>query len=112
LAFAPYAFSKGSGAMAGTVAPADGAVESEHARVAPGARHAPATAKAKKADVAEGRQFFEDLAAEVSAGMAQGKSLAELKKSILLEKYKDWSFYPRLREDNIEAAYNNLKLYR
>jgi glyoxylase-like metal-dependent hydrolase (beta-lactamase superfamily II) len=65
----------------------------------------------KKADVAEGRQFFEDLAAEVSAGMVQGKSLAELKKSILLEKYKDWSFYQRLREDNIEAAYNNLKIF-
>lgn len=66
----------------------------------------------KKADVAEGRQFFEDLVAEVSAGMAQGKSLAELKQSIVLEKYKDWSQYQRLREDNIEAAYNNLKIYR
>jgi hypothetical protein len=39
----------------------------------------------KKADVAEGSQFFEDLVAEVSAGMAQGKSL---------------------------APYNNLKIYR
>ncbi len=43
----------------------------------------------KKADVAEGRQFFEDLLAEVSAGMAQGKSLIELNQSILLEKLKD-----------------------
>ncbi len=66
----------------------------------------------KKADVAECRQFFEDLAAEVSAGMAQGKSLVELKQSILLEKYKDWGSYQRLREDDIEAAYNNLKIYR
>jgi glyoxylase-like metal-dependent hydrolase (beta-lactamase superfamily II) len=66
----------------------------------------------KKADVAEDRQFFEDLVAEVSAGMAQGKSLDELKQSILLEKYKDWGSYQRLRQDNIEAAYNNLKIYR
>ncbi len=66
----------------------------------------------KKADVTEGRQFFEDLAAEVSAGMAQGKSLAELKQTILLEKYKGWASYQRLREDVIEAAYVNLKTYR
>jgi glyoxylase-like metal-dependent hydrolase (beta-lactamase superfamily II) len=66
----------------------------------------------KKADVAEDRQFFEDLVGAVSAGMAQGKSLAELKQSILLEKYKDWGSYQRLREDDIEAAYINLKTYR
>src|SRR5215471_2204162 len=66
----------------------------------------------KKSDVADARQFFEDLTAAVSAGMAEGKTLDELKKSILLEKYKDWAYYARLREDNIEAAYNNLKTYR
>ena len=65
----------------------------------------------KKSDVEEARQFFEDLIAEVSAGMAQGKSLVELKQSIRLEKYKDWANYQRLREDNIEAAYINLKTY-
>jgi glyoxylase-like metal-dependent hydrolase (beta-lactamase superfamily II) len=66
----------------------------------------------KKADVADARQFFEDLAAAVSAGMSEGKSLDELKKSILLEKYKDWAYYARLREDDVEATYNNLKTYR
>jgi glyoxylase-like metal-dependent hydrolase (beta-lactamase superfamily II) len=66
----------------------------------------------KKAEVAEARGFFEDLAAAVSAGMAQGKSLDELKRTLLLEKYKDWAYYGRLREDNIEAAYFNLKTYR
>ena len=66
----------------------------------------------KKSDVAEARQFFEDLVAAVGSGMAQGKSLDELKRTVLLEKYKDWAYYARLREDNIEAAYNNLKLYR
>ena len=66
----------------------------------------------KKADVAETRQFFEDLLAAVSLGMSDGKSLEELKRTVRLEKYKDWTFYERLREDNIEAAYNNLKTYR
>ena len=66
----------------------------------------------RKADVFETRQFFEDLAAAVTSGMSQGKSLGELKRTILLEKYKDWAFYQRLREDNIESAYNNLRTYR
>ena len=66
----------------------------------------------KKSDVTEGRQFFEDLVAEVSKAMAEGKSLEEMKKSPMLEKYKDWGQYNRLRGDVIEAAYNNLKIYR
>ena len=63
----------------------------------------------RKADVTEARQFFEDLQAEVSAGMAAGKSLDELKKTITLEKYKDWAYFARLKEANIVAAYENLK---
>jgi glyoxylase-like metal-dependent hydrolase (beta-lactamase superfamily II) len=63
----------------------------------------------KKADVIEARQFFEDLRAEVSAGMAAGRSLDELKKTITLEKYQDWAYFVRLREGNIAAAYENLK---
>jgi glyoxylase-like metal-dependent hydrolase (beta-lactamase superfamily II) len=62
-------------------------------------------------DLAEGRRFFEDLGAAVSQGMAQGRTLAELKQTIKLEQYKDWAYY-RLLPDNIEAAYYNLKLYR
>lgn len=66
----------------------------------------------KKADVTATRQFFEDLAGAVSAGMAQGKSLEELEKTVLLEQYKDWAQYDRLRVYNIRSAYENLKLYR
>jgi glyoxylase-like metal-dependent hydrolase (beta-lactamase superfamily II) len=65
-----------------------------------------------KPDIAEARRYFEDLAAAVGAGMSQGKSLAELKRTIHLEKYKEWKFYDRLREDNIASAYFNLKIYR
>jgi metallo-beta-lactamase class B len=67
---------------------------------------------ASKADVTAMRQFFEDLRAAVSAGMSQGKSLAELQQAITLETYKGWRGYEERRLLNIEAAYNNLRLYR
>jgi glyoxylase-like metal-dependent hydrolase (beta-lactamase superfamily II) len=66
----------------------------------------------KKSDVTEARQFFEDLVAAVNAALSQGKSLEEMKRTILLEKYKEWAYYQRLREDNIEAAYKNLQTHR
>jgi glyoxylase-like metal-dependent hydrolase (beta-lactamase superfamily II) len=66
----------------------------------------------KKADVAEARAYLEDLTAAVDLGISQGKTVEELKRTILLEKYKDWAYYQRLREETIEAAYNNLKAYR
>jgi glyoxylase-like metal-dependent hydrolase (beta-lactamase superfamily II) len=62
-----------------------------------------------KSDVTETREFFEDLRNQVSAGMAAGRTLDELKKSITLEKYRDWAYFDRLREANIAAAYMNLK---
>ena len=65
-----------------------------------------------KKDVTEGREYFEYLMHEVSAGMVAGKSLDELRRTLMLEKYKDWAYYDRLRIMNIEAAYNNLSLYK
>lgn len=66
----------------------------------------------RKADVTEGREFFEDLRDQVSEGMRQGRSLEELKRTVTLEKYRGWAQYERLREMNIEAAYNNLRTYK
>lgn len=65
-----------------------------------------------KAAVTATREYFEDLRDAVSAGMAAGKSLEELKETLELPKYRDWANYDRLRAKNIEAAYLNLKLYR
>jgi hypothetical protein len=65
-----------------------------------------------KAVVRDTRQFFEDLRAEVAAGMAAGQSLEQLKESVKLERYKDWANYERLRANNVEAAYRNLLTYR
>ena len=65
-----------------------------------------------KALVRETREFFEHLRTEVAAGMAAGQTLEQLKESVLLERYKDWANYERLRADNVEAAYRNLLTYR
>ena len=66
----------------------------------------------KKADVTEAREFFEELRREVAAGMAAGRSLEDLQKTITLDRYKSWAYYDRLRAANIAAAYQNLKTYR
>ncbi len=69
-------------------------------------------ALATKADVTANREFFEELVAAVSAGMAQGRTLQELQQTLLFEKYKDWAGYVARRAPTIESAYNNLRLYR
>ena len=69
-------------------------------------------ALAKKADVTEVREFFEDLVRSVSNGMSEGKSLAELQRTLLFEKYKAWNGYEQRRAPTIESMYNNLRLYR
>ncbi len=66
----------------------------------------------KKSDVTEGRAYFEYLRDQVAAGMRAGKSLDELRRTLMLEKYKDWANYDRLRAANIEAAYRNLSTYK
>ncbi len=69
-------------------------------------------ALATKADVTANRVFFEELIAAVSAGMAQGKSLAELQQTLMFEKYKDWQGYAQRRAPTIDSAYRNLQLYK
>jgi glyoxylase-like metal-dependent hydrolase (beta-lactamase superfamily II) len=65
-----------------------------------------------KADVAEGRKFFEDLRDAISQAIKQGKSLEETKRTVLLPQYKDWAYYDMLRPLDVEAAYLNLKTYK
>ncbi len=65
-----------------------------------------------KADVTEGREYFEYLRDQVSAAMSKGMSLDEMRRTLMLDKYKDWANYDRLRVMNIEAAYNNLSIYK
>ncbi|HZZ58705.1 MAG TPA: MBL fold metallo-hydrolase [Opitutaceae bacterium] len=65
-----------------------------------------------KADVTEGREYFEYLRDQVLDGMRAGKSLDELRRTLMLEKYKDWAGYDQRRVMNIEAAYQNLSIYK
>jgi glyoxylase-like metal-dependent hydrolase (beta-lactamase superfamily II) len=65
-----------------------------------------------KQDIVDGREFFEYLTKEVSTAMSKGMGLEEIRKTVTLDKYKDWVNYERLRDYNVEAAYYNLKIYR
>ena len=61
-----------------------------------------------KADVGLPLQFLQDLRREVQAGLDAGKSVAELKQQLRLEPYREWAYFDKLREKNIEAMYRNL----
>ncbi|AXT18652.1 MBL fold metallo-hydrolase [Flavobacteriaceae bacterium AU392] len=61
-----------------------------------------------KTDVKEHREYFEALYNAVKEAKSKGQSLDEMKRSILLEAYKDFSQYDAWREMNIEGVYNFL----
>jgi len=65
-----------------------------------------------KADIAEGREFMETLREQVTDAMSRGESLEQMKRTIRLEKYRDWKHFEALREYNIEAAYQNLRTFK
>ena len=65
-----------------------------------------------KQDVTEGREYFEYLVHEVDSAMSRGLSLEQMKKTLTLDRYRDWAHYDALRVPNIEAAYYNLKIYK
>jgi glyoxylase-like metal-dependent hydrolase (beta-lactamase superfamily II) len=66
----------------------------------------------RKQDITEGREYFQYLEHEVSTAMSKGMSLEEMKKTLMLEPYKDWKYYDISRAMNIEAMYLNLKNYK
>jgi glyoxylase-like metal-dependent hydrolase (beta-lactamase superfamily II) len=61
-----------------------------------------------KADLSATREYFEYLLQAVSTALAAGLTLEEMKVTLLLEPYRNWAQYERLREQNIEAAWQNL----
>jgi glyoxylase-like metal-dependent hydrolase (beta-lactamase superfamily II) len=65
-----------------------------------------------KAEVTRNREFLEDVSAAVSKGLAEGRTLEELKKTITLDKYSAWPNFAAARLDHVEAAYNNLRDYK
>ena len=65
--------------------------------------------KGKKADIVEYRQYFEELLTAVAAGIKAGKSVQELQKELMFERYKDWQMYDAWRAENIAGVYKKLK---
>ena len=71
--------------------------------VAPG--HGPL---GNRQDVADNRQYHQDLTAAVQGQIDAGKSLEEAKSAISLDAYKGWSQYDAWLGENIEGAYRIL----
>jgi glyoxylase-like metal-dependent hydrolase (beta-lactamase superfamily II) len=64
-----------------------------------------------KADMIAFRQWLEDLQSAVAAGIQAGKPVAELQKTIRLDKYKSWTGYDTQLPDMIRSAYDSLTIY-
>jgi glyoxylase-like metal-dependent hydrolase (beta-lactamase superfamily II) len=61
-----------------------------------------------RASLAAHRRYREELRAAVAAGLAQGRTLDELKQSVTMDQYKDWEFYQQWRADNVTGMYQIL----
>ena len=57
-------------------------------------------------------QYLKDLRDAVQAAIDAGKTIEQAQEEIMLEQYKDWAFYDRLRAKTVEAAYLNLTQVR
>ena len=60
------------------------------------------------ADVAEHRQYLEELHDAVAEGIAAGSSLEELQASVTMDAYSDWLNFEDWRALNVEGMYNFL----
>ena len=66
----------------------------------------------RKADVAAFRGYLEDLRDQVLALAREGKSLDEVKRTVNLDKYKDWGGYQQMGQLNIEGMYRLVQANR
>jgi glyoxylase-like metal-dependent hydrolase (beta-lactamase superfamily II) len=63
----------------------------------------------RKADVTALRQYFEELATGVAAGIAAGKSVKEIQQTLTWDKYKDWERYGVQPQIHIGQVYSTMK---
>jgi glyoxylase-like metal-dependent hydrolase (beta-lactamase superfamily II) len=61
-----------------------------------------------RADMVAHRRYREELRQAVADGIAAGRSLEELQRSVTLDAYKDWEFYDQWRADNVAGMYHIL----
>ena len=65
-----------------------------------------------KADAADHRAYLEDIYNAVLTAARAGQTLAQMKATIKLEKYKDWGQFEAWMALNIEGIYNQIRLHR
>jgi glyoxylase-like metal-dependent hydrolase (beta-lactamase superfamily II) len=58
-----------------------------------------------KVDVAEHRQYLQELHAAVADGISQGRTLEQLQQSVTMDAYSDWANYQEWRTENIAGMY-------
>lgn len=61
-----------------------------------------------KKDVSAGIAYLEELRTAVLEGLKAGQSVEELKKTVLMEKYKTWGLYDQWRELNVQGMARHL----
>lgn len=62
-----------------------------------------------KADVGEGLAYLAELRTAVLEGLKAGKSVDDLSRSIMMDKYKNWASYDQWRELNIQGMARHLQ---
>jgi glyoxylase-like metal-dependent hydrolase (beta-lactamase superfamily II) len=62
-----------------------------------------------KKDAADSLRYLEDISKGVAAGVAAGRSLAEIQKSLTLDAYKGFERWDTIREAHIEAVYATMQ---
>jgi glyoxylase-like metal-dependent hydrolase (beta-lactamase superfamily II) len=63
----------------------------------------------RKEHVRPMREYLEELKSQVAANLKQGKSVEEIKQSVKMEKYRNWSSYDSYRPLNIEGMVRYLQ---
>jgi glyoxylase-like metal-dependent hydrolase (beta-lactamase superfamily II) len=62
-----------------------------------------------KKDSVESQRYLEDIAKGVAAGVAAGRSLAEIQKTLTLDAYKGFERWDTIREAHIAAVYATMR---
>jgi len=65
-----------------------------------------------KADIVAHRQYFENLASRVAAGIAAGRTVEQLQAAKIMDEYKSWIEYDEDNDVNIANAYKTLSAQR
>jgi hypothetical protein len=63
----------------------------------------------RKADALESQRYLEELANGVAAGIAAGRSLADIQRTLTLDAFKTFERWDTVREGHIASVYATLK---